>query len=601
MTIETSTAEPVDAELLPGYFLDRETGAWLTLPWPGDRALPWVDPSRLALLPLSIGPQMVFWAQRWLLDYWRNRPWRFHPAQGRFHHLWYALRDDGRWLYRSSVRRGAKGSGKDPFGAAYALGELCGPARFTGEYAKGGERAEWDHDYIYRPGEPIAVPHRLALVQIGANSEAQAKDLLRVANAMVSRAMRDEYAITPGVLQTTTDGGSRMELLTRSEASSEGDPATAIVLNETHHMTSSSGGQALAGVARRNVAKSPDGEARLVELTNAHQPGEGSVAEDSYDAWQVQVSGRGHRLDILYDSREAPPHLSLHVEEQLEAGIRASYRDSPWVNQERMRDEAQDPRTPLAASIRFYFNSLPTNEDAWVDPRKYDSLARPEIIVADKEPVALFLDCSKSSDATVFAGTRISDGHVIALGGWQRPHGDRGTGWLAPRPTVDAEVRRAFDRWQVCWIGVDPSPARDDETEALYWAELIDAWHRDFRDRVLVWATPGHNGNAVRFDMRLSQPGGAERVRAFTEEAERTAAAIDEDASLTHDGDAMMRLHVHNARRRPNPWGISLGKQSRSSSKLVDYAVGMVGARLGRRLVLNSGKLATKKRSGKVW
>jgi len=45
----------------------------------------------------------------------------------------------------------------------------------------------------------------------------------------------------------------------------------------------------------------------------------------------------------------------------------------------------------------------------------------------------------------------------------------------------------------------------------------------------------------------------------------------------------------------------SLGKQSRGSSRLVDLAVAMVGARLGRRLVLNSGKGETKRRTGVVW
>jgi hypothetical protein len=63
----------------------------------------------------------------------------------------------------------------------------------------------------------------------------------------------------------------------------------------------------------------------------------------------------------------------------------------------------------------------------------------------------------------------------------------------------------------------------------------------------------------------------------------------------------MLRLHTHNARRRPNQWGVTLGKQSRDSKRLVDYAVAMVGARLGRRLVLNSGKSRERQRSGVIW
>lgn len=571
MSTETSTT----AEILPGYYVEPETGAWLTLPWP----------EKLADLPPSLGPQVIHWCERWLVHHLTGKPWAFTKHQKRFLHFWYAVRDDGKWLYRSGVKRGAKGTGKDPLAATIALAELCGPVVFDG----------------WRRGKPVGVPHRLSLVQIAANSEQQARDLLRVANAMVTDDLRHEHGFDPGQLRTQLASGSRIELLTNSERSAEGDPATAILLNESHHMLESTGGVDLAGVARRNVGKSPGGLARLLELTNAHMPGEGSVAEASFDAWQAQASGRARRQDILYDSREAPPHLRLHVEAELVEGIAAAYADSPWTDQERIRDEAQDPRVPVADSVRYYFNAVPANELAWVDPRKFDALARPGEVVADGEPVALFLDCSKSSDATALMACRVSDGHVMTLGGWQRPHGDRGRGWLAPREVVDARVREAFDRWDVQWFGVDPSPARDDEMEAQYWAELVDVWHRDFRERVLLWATPGAaTGSAVRFDMRLSVPGGRERNRAFTEAAERTAAAVDEEGSLTHDGDSLLRVHVQNARRRVNQWGVSLGKRTRDSSQLVDLAVAMVGARLGRQLLLNAGKSRGKPRTGKA-
>ncbi len=569
------TASAETAELPPGYWIEEETGAWLSLPWP-----PEFDVEQ------TIGPQVVDWCEAWLHNHLTGEPWRFTRGQLRFVHCWYALQGpgpDARWLYRSGVKRGAKGVGKDPLLGVLALAELCGPTRPV-----------WAGDRW------VGERHRMALVQIAANSEAQAADPLRVANAMVSREMAEEYGFDKGVLRTQLADGSRIELLTRSEASSEGDPATAIFLNESHHMTHTSGGQRLAGVARRNVGKSPGGMARLLELTNSHMPGEGSVAEDSYEAWQAQASGKTRRRDILYDSREAPPHLSLHDDAQLMAGLRAAYHDAPWVDLERIRDEAQDPRVPLADAIRFYFSSLPTAEDAWIDPRKFDALVAADTTVADGEPITMFLDCSKSTDATTLVGCRMSDGHVFALGGWQRPHGDRGTGWLVPRHEVDAAVRGAWERWHVLWFGVDPSPARDDSDEALYWADLIDEWHRDFRKDLTLWATPGAKGSAVAFDMRFSTPGGRDRVRLITEEAELTAIAIDEEGTLTWDGDAMLRMHVHNARRRPNQFGVSIGKQSRSSSKLVDYAVSMVGARLGRRLVLNSGKKTRKRRSGKA-
>lgn len=592
-TTEISTA--ADAELPPGYQLEEETGAWLSLPWPGDPRLPPAHPDRLSLLPPSLAPQIFAWCsgdqtattpaldETRLLNHLTGAPWQFTPAQRRFLHLWYAVREDGRWLYRSGVKRGAKGTGKDPLCAAMCLIEAAGPVVLDG----------WATDARGRR-VPVGRPHRMALVQIAANSEAQAGDVLRVANGMISPDFASEGRADPGVLRTVLNDSSRIELLTSSERSNEGDPATAEFLNESHHMTETSGGQKLAGVARRNAGKSPGGLARVCEFTNGHMPGEGSVAEESYDAWQVQVAGKTRRKDILYDSREAPPSLRLHVEEELVAGIAAAYADSPWTDQERIRDEAQDPRVPPADSIRYYFNALPESSESWVSPRKFDAGARPDLVVADGEQIAMFLDCSKSSDATGLVACRISDGHIITLGVWQRPHGDRGAGWLAPRDEVDAAGRAAWERYDVVWCGVDPSPARDDDDEAPYWRDLIDSWHRDFRKVVAVWATPGageRRGNAVLFDMRTSMPGGQERNRVFVEAAEQTQADIDEHETLTHDAHPALRTHVHNARLRSTKWGMSLGKRTRDSSKKVDLAVCMVGARLGRRIALNSGKL----------
>lgn len=575
LTSSTSTPSApasADPELLPGYFVDPTTGAWLTLP-----------PFPIGEIP-TIGYGVVAWIEARVKNHLSGDPWVCRPSQVNFLLWWYALAGPGpvaRWLKRSGVRRGAKGTGKDPLMAIVALAELCGPTMpaWTG--------SRW-----------VGVEHPFALVQIGANSEGQARDVLMVMNAMVDAEMSAEFGFDKGILRTQIANGSRVELLTTSEKSAEGDPATAVLLNETHHMTAASGGDRLAAVGRRNAGKSPGGMARVLEMTNTHMPGEESVAEASFDAWQAQVSGKTKRVDILYDSCEAPPHLSIHDEDQLMEGLRASYRDAPWVDLDRIASEALDLRTSLADSIRFYFSSLPTAETAWVDPRKFDALARPDTVVTDDDGIALFLDCSKSHDATTLAGARIGDGHVVGLGAWHRPHGAAAKGWQVPREEVDATVRAAFEQLDVWWFGVDLSPAVEDETEVSYWAPLVDAWHRDFRDRVLVWATPGLRGSAVSYDLRQGLPGGRERLREFTFVAEQTAQAI-EDGDLTWDGDPVLRLHVHNARRRPNQFGVSLGKKSRNSNHLVDYAISMVGARLGRRQILNSGK-SRRKKTGRV-
>lgn len=565
------------SELPPGYWLDPETGAWMTIPWPAD------EDDKAFLIENSLGPDLIDWAE-WrtdepgLVDYLTGKPWRFTAGQARFLILWYAYDPQrGRWLYRSGVKRGAKGTGKDPFGGALCDIELVGRSQLV-----------FDEDTESWTGQR----HMLPLVQIASNSEAQSKDTLRIANAMFNQEAREYFGIDCGETRTILKDGGRLEVLTASERTSEGDPATFILLNESHHMTESSGGHKLAAVARRNVGKSPATlQARICEMTNAHQSGGDAVAERTFEAWQAQVSGRAKRRDILYDSIEADPSTDLYDDTARMRALSQAYADAPWADLERLSDEILDPRTSVADSIRYYLNGLAAAEDAWIDPRKFDALARPELSLADGDQIAMFLDCSKSEDATGLVAARLSDGLVVTLGMWQRPHGDRGKGWLAPRHEVDAVVRQAFAAWRVVWFGVDPSPARDDENEALYWAETIDGWHRDFHRKVKVWATPGAQGHSVKFDMRLSERGGKERNKLFTEQAELVQRAIDEDGSLMHDGDPGLRTHTHNAKRRPNQWGITLGKENRDSKRLVDLAVCMVGALLGRRLALNSTKI----------
>ena len=587
MTI-TATSDHLVEDPLPGYYIDRwnDTGAYCTLPWPETRA------GVGELLERSLGPQAIDWAewrsyeetgQPGLVHHLTGERWQYTPGQKRFLILWYAFDPEtGRWDWRRGVKRGAKGTGKDPFGAALCDTELVGPVLLQIDSSA--------------PSGWSGVRHRMPLVQIGANSGDQAKDVLRVANAMLPRETRDYFDIDCGETRTILKGtgGGRLEVLTAREASSEGDPATFIWLNETHHMTESNGGHQIAKVARRNVGKSPRHlQARVCDGTNAHAQGSDSTAERSYEAWQAQVSGRTKLRDILYDSIEAPPSTNVYDDASRMAGLRAAYMDAPWADLVRLSGEMLDPETTLADAIRYYLSGLATAEDAWIDPRKFDDLARP-LVVADREQIAMFLDCSKSEDSTGLVGCRISDGHVITLGFWQRPHGlPKAARWLAPREEVDARVRHACATYTVVWFGVDPSPARDDEDESLYWMPLIDKWGQDpkITKNLVVWATPGLRGHKVLFDMRIKTPGATERNRQFTAAAGQTATDIDEDGTLTHDGDAALRMHTHNARRRPNPWGVSLGKINRASRKLVDLAVCMVGARMGRRIALNSGKL----------
>ena len=576
------TVSPI-SEVLPGYRVDPETGALVTLPWPANPS------EKMRLAKHSLGPAIIDWAEGrtdepGLTHYLDGGPWRFTPGQKRFIITWYAFDpDSGRFVYRSGVKRGAKGTGKDPFAAAMMLIEFIGPSQLVWDEKRG-----W-----------IGVRHRMPLVQVAANSEAQAKDTLRIANSMLSRDARKFYRVDCGETATKLqDGtGGRMEVLTWSEGSTEGDPATFIVLNESHHMTGP-GGHAIAAVARRNVGKSPrELQARLVEFTNAHRRGGDSAAERSFEAWQKQISNKALLQDILYDSIEADPRLRIHVPEELELGIKQAYSDAPWADVDRLQAEALDARTSAGDTIRFYFNGLAAAEDAWVNPGKVDGLMMENAVLEDREAIAIFADLSKSDDSTGIVACRLSDSAFFVLGVWQKPHGDRGKGWLAPREEVKSAILEADARYRVVWVGIDPSPAEDDATESLYWQEMIDELHQHFSKKLRVWATPGRGGSSVLFDMRMSQTGGKARNEKFTQTAMLISELIDESdpqngiVPFEMENHPVLRRHMHNAKRRPNLWGFSLGKETRDSPRKIDLAVCVVGARLGRDAALNSGKV----------
>ena len=483
-------------------------------------------------------------------------PWTFTPEQARFVHRLYAVDADGRFLHTRAVLRRAKGWGKSPFMAALAIVELCGPCRFGG----------WD-----AAGEPVAVTAAMPWVQIAGVSEKQTVNTMSMVLAMLEESPAvPDLGLDLGLTRVFASGGGRLEPITASAPTAEGARPTFVVLDETHHWTDSNGGTKLAAVIRRNLGKSRDGSARSVETTNAHEPGQDSVAELSFDTWRAQEQGRTRRSRLLYDSREAAPVPDLADEPALMRGLRQAYGDSGWVDLERVRDEVYDPVNPPSTSRRFYLNQIVAAEDAWVAPQEWAACADASRVVADGDRVALFFDGGKTDDATGLVGCRIDDGHLFVVGCWEAPAGRAGDGWVVDRADVDLAVARAFDRLEVAAFYAD----------VALWESYIDTWRDRYVDGLEVWATTGQGkrGHAVAWDMRS-------RVAEFTLAAERFAADVAE-RTVTHDGDSRLAAHVANARRAPNRYGVSIRKEGRESPRKIDLAVCAVGARKARADVL---------------
>lgn len=496
----------------------------------------------------TLGWDILGWTAEWLQQ--PDGPnagasWRFTDEQFRFLLWWYALDEQGKFVYRSGVYRRMKGTGKTPMAAALCAVEFIGPCRF------GGWKANRD---------PIAVPHPAAWVQTVAVSRDQTRNLMTLFPGLFTKAAVAEYGIDLGKeIIYAHRGRSRIEAVTSSPRSLEGGRASFIVKDENHHWIESNEGHAMADVIARNLAKSRDGSARSLATTNAFNPGEDSDAERDWDAHVAILTGKSRATGFLYDSLEAPPETVLSDPASLRAGLLAARGDSVWLDVDRLIEEIYDPRTPPSMARRFYLNQIVAAEDAWVTPQAWIQQARPSKTVSEGSIVTLGLDGSKSDDHTALVACDVETSHMFLLGHWDPQSYSDGQ---LPRDQVDAAVHQAFKRFDIVGFYSDRQ----------HFETYIDKWAEEFGDQLCVAARVKQ---PVEWDMGARQHDATKASEAFLD-------AIVEGA-LTHDGNPTFTQHVLNARNRPNNYGITFGKESRFSSRKVDCLAAAVLARQARQ------------------
>jgi hypothetical protein len=533
---------------------------------------------RLVTLPDGIPALTLGWeAVRFAAKYLRhpNGPhagqrWSFVDSQLKYLLWWYAVDEDGRWLYSHGVRRLAKGSGKSPFAGVMALTELCGPVRLK----------DFDPQV---PGGCVGKSMDMPLVQIVATAESQTANTMRMVRALAPKGSRivREFNLDPGKTQYYKSPEGTLEVITSSSNAAEGAEASFVVADETEHWKPGNGGPTLSATLLDNLVKSGS---RMQETCNSWEPGTQSVAEASYDAWVAQEEGRTQgETRILYDARMAPPDTDMADPESLRSALEWVYDDCWWVQIRPIMERIWTPSARPDDSKRKYLNRPTAAVDAWCTKEAWELLAAPDRLVLPGEEIALFFDGSKSRDATALVGCCISDGHVFLVDMWE-PDTAHDTESIVPVAAVDAAVAKAFREWTVQGFFADVKE----------WESFVKvSWPEQYADQLLIQSVPsGKEPAAIAWDMRS-------HTYDFTMACELTEMEISGE-QFTHDGDSRLSRHVINARRRPNRWGVSIGKESPSSPAKVDGSVCMVGARMVRRLVM-AGKPKKKQRSGKVW
>lgn len=433
-----------------------------------------------------------------------GEPYRLTDEMWTFllHH--YRLREDARgeaprsaFFYRRSQLVRPQKWGKSPLSAALICAEAVGPTYFDG----------WDAD-----GEPVGRPWPTPLIQVTASSEDQTANVYAALVPMIEEsASLSQLIPDTGETRINLPGGGRIEPVTAQARSRLGQRVTFVIQDETGTWTKANGGQMLADTQRRGLAGMGG---RAIETTNAWDPSETSVAQQTYES---------SAEDVYRDFVQAPASLSYGNKAERRRIHRQVYGDSWWVDLDRIESEAFElvERDPAQAE-RFFGNRLVQGSGSFITAE----LWRESEAVPSGKLVSLGFDGSSSGDWTALrAETQDGVAFTPTYGPDDRPTWWNPAEWggRIPRSEVHAAVSEVFARYEVKRMYCDP---RD-------WQSEIDEWARLYGDEVVVeWPTYA--------------------IQRMFDALNRFITDLDQ-GRLTHDSDKQAEIHALNAKRLAKP------------------------------------------------
>lgn len=497
----------------------------------------------------SLGWEIAGWCAKYLRSPRDpDKPFKFTLEQLRFILWWYALDDNGKYLYRTGVLQRMKGFGKDPLLAVLCIVEFVGPSRFS----------HWRAD-----GSPAGKPELASIVQVAAFTADQTANTSGMFPLLMSDQLKKDYGVKGSAASEVIRafmGRQKIEMVSSNWRALEGKRTTFSLMNETQHWTDADG-QRMSEVISDNITKIEGG--RWLAITNAFMPGEESVAEghrtdyedalraaETDDPLEAFLPGEA----MLYDSVEA--HSRAPLAGPLAPLVLGNMiGDSFWLESQipAIISSARRRSISTARSRRMWLNQIQADDDALVTDYEWKQCFDDNIQLLPGDKITLGFDGGKTDDATVLVAYRPYDHAAFVLGIWENEHDE--PGWYVDQAEVSERVYWAFKTYKV---------------EAFYadvalWESYISDWTRDFADGLRVKAS---ERSPIGFDMRGNQA-------RLTQAHERLLGDILA-AKIKHDGNLKLRAHVLNARRNENRWGVSFKKESRESPKKVDLYAGLM-------------------------
>lgn len=476
--------------------------------------------------------------------------------------------------YDSAFLSRPKGCDKSGMGARLALFEALGPARFAG-WAKGGEvyRDPWGlgFKYVYSPGEPMGRHVKAPFIRCLATEETQVGNVYASIYYNLTQDEDDpplSYVpgLDVGVDRVLLPGGGEIRVSTASSSGKDGGKETFVVLDETHLYTT----RVLRTMYRtvtRNLRKRKKGSGTwFFECTTMFAPGEDSSAEKTFEEATALMEGRKkrgrHRL--LYDHRWGEC-LDPADEVELRMALREAYGDALlWMDIDSLVDEFYDLRNEEGDSRRFFLNAQTSVNDAWMDFQEWRACKRPDRALKKRDMVTLGLDGAVRDDSTGIVACRVSDGHLEAIGLWEKPEGAAGDGWQVDREEVDAKVAWAMSHFEVVGFFADPP----------HWADYIDRWNSQWGEKMQVRASAKrplewwtNRGVAMAAALDRFREAASEQRISYTPAEDRAEGTDEYKLALAFS------RHINNARRRERRGGIQIAKETPKSKKKIDLAM----------------------------
>jgi hypothetical protein len=234
-------------------------------------------------------------------------------------------------------------------------------------------------------------------------------------------------------------------------------------------------GPQLADALRNNLTKM---DARSIETTNAHAPGEGSVAEDSYQAFLKMQSGETLDKGLLLDTREVYVDDIYDYDKAYPALLEvygdAAQEKGGWVNIDRIWADINDPSTREHSARRFFFNEKVEGKSTWLKESEWKACFDDSLeLRASEDLFALGFKGAVRNGAAALVACRLSDNALFLLGLWQKPE-HAPPEWEVPYTEVDARIRRLLAADGCYKLVADPEN----------WQEIIGRIYADYPDKV---------------------------------------------------------------------------------------------------------------------